>query len=111
MPYRHVLGFAVLAGVIVAGLPARADLCSENVYVTQLNVGGRGGTDSNADIGFVVSDGKKWYLNTSYNANDAVGKVLYSQLLTAYTLKVPVNLYDNYGTRCDDISEITLMNF
>lgn len=108
---RHVLGLAAFAAAVAATQPAWATACRENVYVTQIGVGGRDGTDSNSDIGFEVSDGSWWYLDTSYNANDEVGRVLYSQLLTAYTIKAPVSIYDNHGTRCDDISEVRLLRF
>ncbi|MEN2989495.1 hypothetical protein P7L78_00215 (plasmid) [Tistrella bauzanensis] len=111
MMRRHVFGLAIFLAATVAGQTAWATLCKENVYITQLGVGTRDGTDSNSDIAFDLSDGSRMYLDTSYNANDAVGRVLYSQLVTAYTLKVPVNIYDNHGSRCDDVSEVWLMRF
>ncbi|MFQ3243457.1 MAG: hypothetical protein ACI9SP_000075 [Arenicella sp.] len=48
-------------------------------------------------------------LNTSYNLNDANGRAMYSMLQTALTTGLLFHAQDDYGTRCDDINQISLV--
>lgn len=84
-----------------------ADKCAHNVLITKINVG-RLGADSNSNIVLTLDDGRTFPFNHAYNANDAQGAVLYAQALAAYLSQIHVDLWDDYGTRCDDINEIEL---
>ena len=93
--------------------------CYDNAYVKRLdigNVGGNMGADNGNAVyvtfGTATTSNSEWLpMKYSANLNDPAGKLMYSKLLTAMLLKLPVTIYDNSSdssSHCNDFDRIRL---
>jgi len=92
---------------------ANATLCVEKEQIKQIrigyvNAGQQHGPDGGDAIVVEFENGKLLPADKAYNLDHSRGRAIFSALQTAFVLRLPVTLVDNFGVRCDDFQEVII---